>query len=1522
MKSNRTRLAFSRAEHRRQARRRLNLECLEGRRLLAGPYAPAAGEVGSDAIGIDDSQIVAWATRVVDYSPGTDVDVEFQTPAKALGPAVAGVLDTVSLGRGGQLTLAFNKPIRDGLGADFAVFENAATDNFLELGFVEVSSNGTDFFRFDNDSLTPSAVGAFGEVDPTNIHNLAGKYRAGFATPFDLAELDGVSPLLDVTSVMHVRLIDIVGDGSVLDTSGDAIFDPFPTTGSAGIDIESVAVIHQSENLRTIVGFEDVGQSLAPESEFNGPVPDGVSQPGPFGDTVIVGSFQTETLSLNNSYSVDFDSWVGFAYSNHTDNTTPGFQNQYSAFAGGGASGSTTYGVGFPESQITRAVDDGRRFQSLAISNTTYAALSMLNGDSFAKKFGGLSGDDPDFLLLSITGKDESGVDIGVVDFYLADYRFADNSLDSIVDAWATVDLSSIADARSLHFSIDSSDVGPFGINTPTYFAIDDIVLVQSALSIDIAEASVAEAAGANATTVRISRPAGDLTLPLEVNLVADQPAMVNIPASVTIPAGQRFVEFQVGIVDNSIDENDRVVTLTASSPGFGGSNVTFTIVDDDQRSLALSLAASTVTEGGTVDATITRIGQDLSQPLVVMIEATPSIISVPQTVTIPAGESIFVFSVESIDNDVVDADQTVTIMASAAGFTTVVSMLMVINDDVPVPTLTLTLDRNQLSESDAAKEIGFEDFGVKMADESFRNGSDLSGGFDSGQIRLNNTFDPTFGVWGGWSISNTTDATTAGFGNQYSAIAGNGSRGSATYAVASAFPGGTVPTITIDDSASGQSFQSLRLTNTTYAALSMERGDAFAKKFGGATGDDPDFFLVTIDGLDLTGSLIGSVDFYLADFRFDDNSLDYIVGDWTTVDLSSLASANSLAFSVTSSDVGMFGINTPTYFAMDDIQLSQPDPMVATGTVTRSDGDLSEALTVTLVATNADEVVIPTLITIPAGSASETFAVRSVDDVVVDGDVNVQISASALFHTASMASLTIQDDDSAATTLSLSRESISEAGGGDPLRLVVHRNTADQASELVVQLDGSRDDLDFPDTVVIPVGVSAIEIPIGAIDNPTLDGDRTASIVATSPSFQSGSASLQILDDELPGILVDRADEGVVVTEWTTTDMFSVTLTARPLTDVVIDIASSASDVTLDRTRLTFTPANWNLPQSVVVAAIGDLLLEADVESTLELTVVVASSDAGFAITPIATVGVTVKDYQPTSLRIGEDDATLFLTDEDIPLTIVQGANDEGIRVLLSDAAQTLTLDPLVLSRGLIQVDTGGGEDTVVVRGTRFTSIDGGDGFDRLVVDSMLTNDLASFLDNHVVGFEEIVISRGVADTLTIDAEKLAFLPPSTTIKLRTSMNPQLQFVGSFDIGEPVVTADGFAQVIQFGAIDIQIISDSPWQNAFDVWDVNHSGGVTSLDALTVINQLARVSDSALPPINGLEDFTGNFFDVSGDGRITALDALRVINELARRANVVAPEEVVRPIIRLSFERDPRDVAIEELFGAAIENR
>jgi hypothetical protein len=204
----------------------------------------------------------------------------------------------------------------------------------------------------------------------------------------------------------------------------------------------------------------------------------------------------------------------------------------------------------------------------------------------------------------------------------------------------------------------------------------------------------------------------------------------------------------------------------------------------------------------------------------------------------------------------------------------------------------------------------------VSLDSSGYDDEPDPAGGFLIGETFFDNTY--SFGCcFDGWAISNHTDTTTPGFGNQFSAYPGAGVGGSSQYAIA--YTDSATITLPFATTVVGGSF-----ANTTYAALSMLNGDAFAKKFGGVSGDDPDYFNITIEGYQ-GGIFVDSLVFDLADYTGASQD-DYVVEDWTFVDLSGLGVVDELQFTFASSDVGQFGINTPSYFALDNLEFV-PEP-------------------------------------------------------------------------------------------------------------------------------------------------------------------------------------------------------------------------------------------------------------------------------------------------------------------------------------------------------------------------------------------------------------------------------------------------------------------------------------------------------------------------------------------------------------------------------------------------------------------
>ena len=229
-------------------------------------FDPQIGQPGSLGIAKTSSVFTGWASSVVSFDPGPqDISspnsplANFGSPSNALGPGNTNyTYSVVSLGDGGSITLGFDHAIVNGVGDDFAVFENGFRSGstglaFLELATVAVSSNGINFFQFAAVSLTQTdtQVGGFGLLDARNLHNLAGKYIAGYGTGFDLSELVGVSPLLDVNNVTQVRITDVVGSidprYGTRDSLKNMINDPFKTPyNTGGFDLNGVGVIHSA----------------------------------------------------------------------------------------------------------------------------------------------------------------------------------------------------------------------------------------------------------------------------------------------------------------------------------------------------------------------------------------------------------------------------------------------------------------------------------------------------------------------------------------------------------------------------------------------------------------------------------------------------------------------------------------------------------------------------------------------------------------------------------------------------------------------------------------------------------------------------------------------------------------------------------------------------------------------------------------------------------------------------------------------------------------------------------------------------------------------------------------------------------------------------------------------------------------------------------------------------------------------------------------------------------------------------
>lgn len=292
----------------------------------AGTFAPPAGMPGSDALAADASVFLQWAVNGVvsrgptNISSPTSPVTGFGTIADTFGPADSdenSFFSVVSLGDGGSATLTFAKPIQDVPGPDFAVFENSFQDDFLELAHVEVSSDGVNFHRFPSVSLTPTSLqlGTFGLLDATNLHNLAGKYRGGFGTPFDLAGLKSLHPTLDTNRVTHVRVKDVVGSINpafgTRDSLGNLINDPFTTDfNTGGFDLDAIGALSEMPQNFSAWLVSQGRADVSPYKDFLGKgVPQGVEY-FTGGKNLIVDSVAKKVAFDWLSYRSDGEFWI------------------------------------------------------------------------------------------------------------------------------------------------------------------------------------------------------------------------------------------------------------------------------------------------------------------------------------------------------------------------------------------------------------------------------------------------------------------------------------------------------------------------------------------------------------------------------------------------------------------------------------------------------------------------------------------------------------------------------------------------------------------------------------------------------------------------------------------------------------------------------------------------------------------------------------------------------------------------------------------------------------------------------------------------------------------------------------------------------------------------------------------------------------------------------------------------------------------------------------------------------------
>ena len=196
--------------------------------------------------------------------------------------------------------------------------------------------------------------------------------------------------------------------------------------------------------------------------------------------------------------------------------------------------------------------------------------------------------------------------------------------------------------------------------------------------------------------------------------------------------------------------------------------------------------------------------------------------------------------------------------------------------------------------------------------------GTEWVGTFKSGSYEFVNSVNPAWGSWMGCSYSNMTATSFESYDkDQWNSAAGHGANGSANYGVlyGNSLPNTPMEIIKVlNGGAEGRIIAGMNITNSAWVVECVKNGNGAAKKF-----EQGSWFKVIFTGTKADKST-ASVDYYLADYRSENESEWTCLTDWAWIDLSSLGKVVSLSVSFDGTDKSYGYLSTSTYVCIDNV--------------------------------------------------------------------------------------------------------------------------------------------------------------------------------------------------------------------------------------------------------------------------------------------------------------------------------------------------------------------------------------------------------------------------------------------------------------------------------------------------------------------------------------------------------------------------------------------------------------------------
>ena len=691
--------------------------------------------------------------------------------------------------------------------------------------------------------------------------------------------------------------------------------------------------------------------------------------------------------------------------------------------------------------------------------------------------------------------------------------------------------------------------------------------------------------------------------------------------------------------------------------------------------------------------------------------------------------------------------------------------------------------------------------------------------------------------------------------------------------------------TVAVDDANSNDSFDALADQTVSVDTLDDDVAGFTIEETDGSTEVDEsgstDIFTVVLDA-EPTSDVVLTITSDDTGEATVPASVTFTAADWDTPQTVTVTGVDDSIIDGTITSTIIIAVDDANsddgFDAVDDqnVSVDTLDDDVAGFTIEETDGSTevdesgtTDIFTIVLDAQPTEDVVLSitsaddTEATLSPGSITfttndwdtpQTITVTGVDDIgIIDGPQTTQLDIAIVQEAsddvfdgvaAQIVTTTTTDDDVPGYTVEETEESteVDESETTDIFTIVLDAQPASDVAFTITSEDIGEASVDLASINFTPAdwNVPQTITVTGVNDGVLIDGDQITNIIVSVDDVNSDDGfdplndqivAVTTTDDDIPEFTVTETDAATEVDESGSTDTFTVVLDAQPETDVVLDISTDDETEVSVTSSLTFTTNNWDTAQTVTVTGVDDFLVDGTVDTTITISINVASSNPDFAFTSPKTVtSSTIDDDVPGYTVTESNNETIVeedgFTDTFTIVLTAQPVSDVNFVLTASDTEEVTVIDTVTFTG-----DNWNTPQEITVTAFNEFLIDGDQNSDiTIAIDPQTTDDdfdgLANTvipvltIDDDIAGFT--VIQTGGDTVVSEDGTEDTF---AIVLNAQPTSNVEITITQPQDV-IPVENQLLNANISDEASISIQTLTFTP-----ENWNVPQSITVTPAD-------------------------------------------------------------------------------------------